>query len=75
VTLQELEQQLLRLPPTDKLRLIQLLAQSLNALWRSHSQPATKLSEFFRQSLPEVAATVELDLSRDRTLPIDRFIL
>ncbi|NES85944.1 MAG: hypothetical protein F6K10_33715 [Moorea sp. SIO2B7] len=28
----ELEQQLLRLPPSDKLRLIQLLAQSLKDL-------------------------------------------
>jgi hypothetical protein len=37
---------------------------------------ATKLSDFFRQSpLAEVAATGELDLSRDRSLPIDRLLL
>ncbi|MBE9115169.1 hypothetical protein IQ249_04575 [Lusitaniella coriacea LEGE 07157] len=77
MTVQELEQKLLRLSPSDKLRIIQLLAQSLNSLWRSTPQePSSKLSEFFHQSpLGEVAATVELDLSRDRTLPVDRFTL
>ena len=36
----------------------------------------TKVSDFFRQSpLAEVAANGELDLSRDRTLVPDRFIL
>ncbi|NEP56068.1 MAG: hypothetical protein F6K31_03455 [Symploca sp. SIO2G7] len=73
----ELEQQLLRLPPSDKLRLIQLLAQSLKDLWSSSSpKPSTQLSEFFRSSpLAEVAATGELDLSRDRSVPSDRFVL
>ena len=73
----ELEQQLLRLPPSDKLRLIQLLAQSLKDLWSSSSpEPSTQLSEFFRSSpLAEVAATGELDLSRDRSVPGDRFVL
>jgi hypothetical protein len=53
--------------------LMQVLAQEPKFL---APQPATKLSEFFRQSpLAEVAATGELDLSRDRTLPVDRFIL
>ncbi|MGB3238183.1 MAG: hypothetical protein WBB29_07800 [Geitlerinemataceae cyanobacterium] len=77
MTVQELEQQLLHLPPTDKLRIIQLLAESLNVLWSGTSQePSSTLSEFFRQSpLAEVAATEELDLSRDRSLPIDRLIL
>ena len=77
MTVQELEQQLLRLSPTDKLRIIQLLAQSLNNLWSSnHQDSPTKISEFFRQSpLAEVAATGELDLKRDRSLPQDRFTL
>lgn len=77
MTVQELEQQLLHLSPTDKLRIIQLLAESLNVLWDSTSQkPSNTLSEFFRQSpLAEVTATGELDLSRDRSLPIDRLIL
>jgi hypothetical protein len=36
----------------------------------------TKLSDFFRQSpLAEVATNAELDLSRDRSLSPDRFIL
>ncbi|MDY6785324.1 MAG: hypothetical protein SW833_22710, partial [Cyanobacteriota bacterium] len=67
----------LRLSPLDKLRIIQLLAQSLNILWNNNSQePSTKLSEFFRSSpLAEVAATGEIDLSRDRSLPVDRFVL
>ncbi|MDX2214829.1 MAG: hypothetical protein SFY66_16190 [Oculatellaceae cyanobacterium bins.114] len=81
MTVQELEQQLLRLSPSDKLRVIQLLVQSLNTLWsdeHNHSQSSspTQLSEFFRQSpLTEVAATGELDLSRDRSLSSDRFTL
>lgn len=36
----------------------------------------TKLSEFFHQSpLAKVVATDELDLSRDRSLAVDRFIV
>lgn len=51
MTVQELEQQLLRLPPADKLRIIQLLAQSLNAFWSDNCQDSpVKLSEFFRIS-------------------------
>ena len=74
MTTQELEQQLLRLSPTDKLRIIQILAQSLNALWSDKHQSPVRLSEFFHQSpLAEVAATGELDLNRDRSLPGDRF--
>lgn len=76
MTVQELEQLLRRLPPTDKLRMIQLLAQDLNALWSDqHPDSPAKLSEFFRQSpLAEATATGELDLIRDRSLPDDRFI-
>ena len=77
MTVQELEQQLLRLSPADKLHIIQILAQSLNALWGDNPQSSpAKLSEFFHQSpLAEVAVTGELDLSRDRSLPHDRFTL
>lgn len=75
MTVQELEQQLLRLPPADKLRIIQLLAQSLDAFWSdSHQDSPVKLSDFFRQSpLAEAVATGDLDLSRDRSLLHDRF--
>lgn len=73
----ELEQQLLQLSPNDKLYIIQLLAQSLtmeNKNGQMFSEQPSKLSEFFRQSpLAEVAE--ELDLSRDTSLPSDRFIL
>ena len=77
MTVQELEQQLLRLPPPERLRLIQVLAQSLNALWNDRQQDSpVKLSEFFRQSpLAEAGETGELDLSRDRSLPGDHFTL
>lgn len=51
-------------------------------VWRSTkqtsrvNQSSTKLSEFFRQSpLAELAANGELDLSRDKSLSPDRFIL
>jgi hypothetical protein len=76
MTIQELEQQLLRLPAAEKLRIIQLLAQSLNASLSDNRQDISiTLSEFFRQSpLAEVMATEEFDLSRDRSFPIDRFI-
>jgi hypothetical protein len=76
MTVQELEQQLLDLPPTEKLRIIQILAQSLDALWSDKNQDSpAKLSEFFRQSpLAEVAAAGDLDLDRDRSLSRDRFI-
>lgn len=75
MTVQELEQQLLCLRPTDKLRIIQILAQSLHALWSDrHQDSPARLSEFFRQSpLAEVAATGELNLYRDRSLSRDRF--
>ncbi len=70
-----LEEQLLRLPPADKLHLIQLLAQSLNTVWNQDPQlTSDKLSHFFRQSpLCQEVSPGELDLSRDRTLPRDRF--
>ena len=75
MTAQELEQQLLSLSPTDKLHMIQVLAQSLNTLWSDkHQDSPAKLSEFFRQSpLAEAAMTGELDLKRDHSLPRDRF--
>ncbi|TYQ32038.1 hypothetical protein [Pseudanabaena sp. UWO310] len=50
-------------------------------VWQFAKQPSNysseaKLSDFFRQSpLAEVAANGELDLSRDRSLSPDRFIL
>jgi hypothetical protein len=76
MTVQDLEAELLRLSPAEKLRLIQLLAQSLNAdvAGQSHNQPE-KLSEFFRRSpLAEAVAAESIDLGRDRSLPEDRFV-
>jgi hypothetical protein len=74
---------------TIKEQLIREIEQTPEALliqfmqvWRltkqtlSLNQSPTKLSEFFRQSpLAELAATEDLDLTRDKSLPTDRFIL
>jgi hypothetical protein len=74
---------------TIKEQLIREIEQTPEALliqfmqvWRSTkqtlsiNQSPTKLSEFFRQSpLAELAATEDLDLTRDKSLPTDRFIL
>jgi hypothetical protein len=74
---------------TIKEQLIHEIEQTPEALliqfmqvWRSTKQTLslnkspTKLSEFFRQSpLAELAATEDLDLTRDKSLPTDRFIL
>ena len=64
-TLDELEAQLLCLPPKAKLHIIQVLAQSLTLPEEPASSPLPeKLSSFFRQSpLAEVIASGELDLN------------
>lgn len=76
MTVQDLEAELLQLSPSEKLRLIQLLAQSLNThMVAPQDRHPLKLSEFFRQSpLAEVVAKEEFDLERDRSLPQERFI-
>jgi hypothetical protein len=71
MVIQELEQQLLQLSPSDRLYIIQLLAQSLTTNNTDPEQP-TKLSEFFRQS-PLAELAEELDLSRESGLPRDAF--
>ncbi len=74
---------------TIKEQLIREIEQTPEALliqfmqvWRSTKQTSRvnqsliKLSEFFRQSpLAELAATGDIDLSRDKSLSPDRFIL
>ena len=79
----QLEEQLIQLPPGDKIHLIQVLAQSLHEAWNPAPQPETETGEasslldFFRQSpLAEaIADSEELDLSRDQSLTPDRFVL
>jgi hypothetical protein len=78
MTTQELEQQLLSLDSSEKLRMIQLLAQSLIAnpdgATSSPPQSEASLVEFFRRSpLCEVAD--EIDLSRDQRVVSDRVVL
>jgi hypothetical protein len=73
-----IKEQLIReIEQTPEASLIQFMQ-----VWRSTKQTSrvnqspTKLSEFFRQSpLAELAANGELDLSRDKSLSPDRFIL
>jgi hypothetical protein len=70
MTVQDMEAELL-LSPAEKLRLIQLLAQSLSAdvAGQSHNQPE-KLSEFFRQSpLAEAVLTDGINVGRCHDLP------
>lgn len=67
MTLQELEQQLLSLPPAEKHRIIQLLTQNLSA-----AAPPESLTEFFRRS-PLCDVADKLDLSRDPSPVPDRF--
>ena len=79
----QLEEQLVQLPPEDRIRLIQVLAQSLNGVMNpapqmeSKSVTASDLLDFFRRSpLAEaIADGEELALSRDQSLPNDRFVL
>jgi len=73
----ELEQQLLALSPTDKLRIIELLARSLTTIETQSNaiDPSQNLADFFQNSpLAEALASGELDLSRDRSLVPDRFM-
>jgi hypothetical protein len=49
MAISELKKQLLQLSPSDKLYLIQLLAQRLN-VHNSHPDRSTKLAGFFHQS-------------------------
>ncbi|MGL5081744.1 MAG: hypothetical protein ACRC8A_09685 [Microcoleaceae cyanobacterium] len=51
MTILEIEEQVLRLFPHEKLHLIQVLAQGLNMSWVQESQCLSDLlSSFFRQS-------------------------
>lgn len=73
-----IKEQLIReIEQTPEALLIQFMQvwRSTKQTLSSHQSP-TKLSEFFRESpLSELAATGELDLSRDKSLSPDRFIL
>ncbi|MBE9140083.1 hypothetical protein IQ254_23285 [Nodosilinea sp. LEGE 07088] len=68
MTVQDLEAQLLQLSPVEKLHIIQLLAQSLNAdVVEQQTDRDEKLSDFFRQSpLAQAVANSGVDLERDR---------
>jgi len=80
IPISELEEQLVQLPPSDKLHLIEVLAKSLNGFWHADSELATEdldLVDFFQRSpLAEAIADGEdLDLNRDSSLPADRVVL
>jgi hypothetical protein len=72
---EQLIQEIEQAPEESLIELMQLWQLAKQKFADSTKLSPTKLSEFFRQSpLVEVVATGELDLSRDRTPPIDRFI-
>lgn len=87
MTIQELERQLLRLDRNERIRIIQIIAQSLaiqaqvveNISLSGNSTPnldQTPIVDFFRNSpLAEAINSGELDLSRDQTIEADRFVL
>ncbi|MGG6264511.1 hypothetical protein ACQ4M3_16395 [Leptolyngbya sp. AN03gr2] len=72
----ELEQQLLALSPTEKLRIIELLAHSLKSEpTLSKGDASQTLVDFFQSSpLGEAITSGELDLSRDQSPILDRFM-
>jgi hypothetical protein len=89
MVIQELEQQLLRLSPNDKLHIIQLLAQSLalrvqqfagtetdpgNCFTTENTHPEEPTKlSEFFRQSPLAEISEELDLSRERSLPRDAF--
>jgi hypothetical protein len=63
-------------PEEALIRFMQIWQLANQTLTQGTNISPTKLSEFFRQSpLAEFADDGELDLSRDRSLSPDRFIL
>lgn len=78
MTIRELERQLLTLDRNERIRLIQVMAQSL-AIPSENRTPNidnTSIVNFFRNSpLAEAINSDELDLSRDQTIEADRFVL
>jgi hypothetical protein len=73
MSIQELEAQLLTLDHNDRVRMFQILGQSLQP---TPTQPTQNLADFFRNSpLAEAVANGELDLTRDKTIEPDRFTL
>ena len=78
MTIQELERQLLTLDRNERIRLIQIMAQSLAISSENHTPNPnnTSIVDFFRNSpLAEAINSGELDLSRDQTIEADRFVL
>ena len=86
MTIQELERQLLTLDRNERIRIIQIIAQSLtlpspvvdNISLNGNSTSnldQTSIVDFFRNSpLAEAINSGELDLSRDQTIEADRFV-
>ncbi|MGI0493906.1 hypothetical protein ACN4EG_19155 [Alkalinema pantanalense CENA528] len=85
MTIQELEQQLLMLDRNERIRLIQVIAQSLALPSQAVSEASTPLDhtqninqtsivDFFRNS-PLCEFADELDLTRDQSPIPDRVIL
>ena len=77
MTIQELERQLLTLDRNDRIRIIQVTAQSLVVPFqtdRASNLNNTSIVDFFRNS-PICEFADELDLTRDQSPIPDRVIL
>lgn len=77
MTIQELERQLLTLDRNDRIRIIQVMAQSLvvpSQTDRASNLNNTSIVDFFRNS-PLCEFADELDLTRDQSSIPDRVIL
>lgn len=76
MTIEELERQLLTLDENERIRIIQVMAQSLAIPSQEPRTPNldnTSIVDFFRNSpLAEAINSGELDLSRDQTIEADR---
>jgi hypothetical protein len=77
MTIQELERQLLTLDRNERIRIIQVMAQSLaipSQEPRTSNLDQTSIVDFFRNS-PLCEFADEIDLTRDQSLIPDRVIL
>jgi hypothetical protein len=77
MTIQELERQLLTLDRNERIRIIQVMAQSLAIPSQEPRTPnlnQTSIVDFFRNS-PLCEFADEIDLTRDQSLIPDRVIL
>lgn len=79
MTVQDLEQELLKLSPGEKLRIIQVLLQSLSSLWETIIPPPKKVAPFMRfagiaGNEADLLMDLEAEVEHNRTLDQDRHL-